>query len=665
MVQPLLGVLGGAPDYFIVFNVSAAQVRWFVAALVLLVPLVVLAIESALWRLVRVRDLFHYVVIGSCVTVAVAQVWKDAVGIAGVPYIVLTLALSIVVVSSYVQWKAVREWIAWISIVPILATALFFLSTPAGRYARADSRVTSTNSEISVPVVFLMFDEFPLLSLLDGKGEIDAVRYPNFSRLASLSTWYRNYSSTAEVTQFAIPSMLSGITPRRGLGGTFADHPKTLFSLVAGNHTMNVSEIVTALCPASLCSSEAQQSTDWKGFLRGLRVVMRQRIDTTKKNEMNVFEGFVANSDKVSAAATLDGGQVPFADLPKTDVSNFIAAGQTLRFDSWLKSLHDSTTPSFNYLHILLPHQPWVYLPDSTMYATSEEEMLPNQTAWESKVKEQRHLLQVQYVDTLIGRLLDKLQQSGLFDKSLVVVAADHGASFRPGYSMRFATKDLANATDFMHTPLFIHYPNQNSGTVNDENVENIDVLPMLANALHFTVPWKMDGMLPKDKTGTRATTKTLYLVYDPYDAPKRTVDRIDVDTDVYAREAMAGGFVGSGNPVDALDHLYASTPYAMVRGRAVDSFTIRDGTLRFTIDQDVKNANQRILVRGALTGSVSSDAWFAVAVGGRIVGLSPLVQRDGLQRLVSLVYPTAKNPACSVFRIIDSSTLERVVATP
>ena len=39
--------------------------------------------------------------------------------------------------------------------------------------------------------------------------------------------------------------------------------------------------------------------------------------------------------------------------------------------------------------------------------------------------------LQVGYTDRLVGRILERLRQAGLFDRAMVVVTADHGVSFR------------------------------------------------------------------------------------------------------------------------------------------------------------------------------------------------------------------------------------------
>ena len=46
---------------------------------------------------------------------------------------------------------------------------------------------------------------------------------------------------------------------------------------------------------------------------------------------------------------------------------------------------------------------------------------------------EQRYLLQLDFVDRLIGRLLRRLKAQGMYDNTLLVVTADHGIARRPG----------------------------------------------------------------------------------------------------------------------------------------------------------------------------------------------------------------------------------------
>jgi len=146
---------------------------------------------------------------------------------------------------------------------------------------------------------------------------------------------------------------------------------------------------------------------------------------------------------------------------------------------------------------VLLPHEPWVYLPDGRRHT-----WLPHivggvgdrwsDDAWAVTLDYQRHLLQVQHADTLLGALLEHLRTVGLRDDALIVVTADHGASVRPGAPFRLPTEE--NFADVAAVPLFIKRPGQRQGSVADTNAETIDILPTIAAVLGVRLPWSTDG---------------------------------------------------------------------------------------------------------------------------------------------------------------------------
>ena len=94
--------------------------------------------------------------------------------------------------------------------------------------------------------------------------------------------------------------------------------------------------------------------------------------------------------------------------------------------------------------HALLPHGPWVYLPSGQRSRPDGPELLPGmQTVpgfyddYLTSHNEQRYLLQLGFVDRLLGRLVARLKSQGMYDDTLIVVTADHGFAWQVGVPTR------------------------------------------------------------------------------------------------------------------------------------------------------------------------------------------------------------------------------------
>ncbi|MSO59927.1 MAG: hypothetical protein EXQ63_06340 [Ilumatobacteraceae bacterium] len=671
IAQPLLSLLGSNTDFFIIYRVTPHEVLWFAIALAILPAILLCGVGLMLSAKPSWAMRFHDGCITILICIWLAQVLKLSLGLSGFMYVFLLVVIGIVLNALYRSFFGLRAWLRCLAIVPLLAVGMFLFASASGRYARASDVAVVQGTGIKTPIVMVMFDEFALTSLLNGAGDIDAVRFPNFARLKQSSTWFRDYSSTAEVTHKAIPAAISGVRPRSNASSTFADHPNSLFSLLGASHQMNVTEIITKLCPPNVCSGskvgDAQRvsaSANWTGLLKRLRSILWQRLDASQKNEIKLFEAFVP-VEKTSAPATVvdNEKQEPRkAEIPAAVIQNFIALQQTENFNKWLHQVRPSAVPSFSYIHLLLPHQPWIYYPDGFHYSTAEKEWLKNETQWETDVKQQRSILQAQYVDTLVGQLLDQMQSDGLYKDSMVIFTADHGVSFDRGYNRRFASSDFKNASDLMHVPLFIHSAHQLVGDVSDENIENIDLVSVIAQRLKISVPWKTDGMLPASKTDAQKKIKTLYFVDDPYGSAKRTEKQLVVDNDIFLNEIKTAG-TSLTDVNDILEPLYKETPFNELRGKEISSFTIEEGRVTATLDNDIVTQNPKVLVRGTFNQRVEADDWFAIVDGDRITGLSPTVTQKKTQRFVGLLphLVGAQTTSLRMFRIIDLTHLEEI----
>ena len=158
----------------------------------------------------------------------------------------------------------------------------------------------------------------------------------------------------------------------------------------------------------------------------------------------------------------------------------------------------------FAYLHFREPHFPYdppkayatLFGPDAPL--TKAERSLP---AWYTAVNEGRihptpeqvaHMVRLYdgnlvYVDAEIGRLRRELEARGIWDKSVVIVMADHGEQlYEDGYIGHSAQVREESA----RVPLIVRFPAQLGLTHRRVTalVDLLDVAPTIAQALN--VPW-------------------------------------------------------------------------------------------------------------------------------------------------------------------------------
>ena len=97
--------------------------------------------------------------------------------------------------------------------------------------------------------------------------------------------------------------------------------------------------------------------------------------------------------------------------------------------------------------------------------------------------------------DTAIAKMIKELKAAGRWDKTMVVLTADHGISFIPTLPQRhtdFVEKDSVN--DIYRIPTFIKYPGQTSAVVSDCAMSNLDILPTIIETTGTKTSWKFEG---------------------------------------------------------------------------------------------------------------------------------------------------------------------------
>ena len=410
----------------------------------------------------------------------------------------------------YVRAVTVRLFATLLSPAVVVAPALF-LAQPAiaPLLSNADTGPGTPDAvapDSPPPVVVVVFDQLPLVSLLDRDGEIDRALYPNFAGLAAEATWFRNASAVSGWTDTALPAILTGNYPRPGRLPTADHHPANLFTLLGSHYELHVEEPLTGLCPETLCPRERAGAAAWYGAVLGdlavvyLHAVLPDDVAAHLPPVTQDWRDFAAGDSLFGRWNTRRD-----RDRGRT-VTDFAAA---------IGEPPDDRRPALHFLHALLPHEPWVHLPTGqrhTLHPRIIGAVRDNwlEDDWAVTREYQRHLLQVQFVDALLGELLQRLRATGLHDAALIVVTADHGASLRAGLPFRLPTAETF--ADVAAVPLIVKRPGQRRGRVSTANVETIDILPTVAAEAGLRLPRPTDGSNVFSAGRKERPSKTMFL---------------------------------------------------------------------------------------------------------------------------------------------------------
>ncbi|SNT59219.1 Arylsulfatase A [Asanoa hainanensis] len=603
ITQPLLDVTGQSPDFFLFYGAGRGEILLLVA-IVTLVPTLALWTVGALTGLVgqRTRKITHATTVGVLVAAIAVQFGKQLFPMRGWPLAAIGIAVGAGIAHAYWRWRVPGQLMRIAALGPLVFVALFAFASPtsavvlpsAALKARAD--VTQTKAS-HPPVVMLMLDEFPLVSILDKNGKIDQNKYPNIAELANSTTWYRNATGVSGWTPYAMPAMLTGRHPSKAVAPHYAAYPDNLFTLLGGTYDTDVQETITELCPPSECGDGVRREGGLPALLREVAGLLRQiaspRDEPASDPEASYRENTLAEARS---------GVAP--DDPKFRWDT-LDDNQPSRFTTFLDGLVPTARPKLHFLHLLMPHTPWNYLPSGTRYEAPEDFPLDG-PGWVETARD-RHLAQVGYTDLLVGKMIDRMKQTGLWDKAALVVTADHGVSFTMNHQGRGMGPVQASPEEVLWVPLFVKTPAQQQGAVDDRNWQHVDLLPTVADLAGVAVPWEVDG-----RPASASPRTTHDHVYS--DLPGKPVNIPDTTTFPKIISGQAGPHMA---PVIRPDLI----------GKQISTLRVSEkGGPRVKIDNasayaDVAPDTGRLpaLVYGHLPSTIRDGTPLAIAVNGRI----------------------------------------------
>lgn len=497
---PLLDIYGRNPEVFVANRSSGLEIVLFAVIVAFALPLLSLGLmwvaESVGGRAPSIVYMVLVVLLAGATGFVISrQIFSED----SLPAFVTAIAITLLVVLLHRWFGAVLMYFALA--LPV-ALVLFVSTSASARLIWQEPEAQAGTSPIGqpAPLVLIQLDEMPIASIMERDGTVNEVLFPNFARLAEEGTWYRNAMASSIATTQSIPAILTGKLGEKGLSPSSVDHPENLFTLLSGSYDMHVIEWVADMCPEEICPDYAGRApAHFTSLLRDISVVyghltlpatMREQLPSIE----NAWKGFLGDGEVSSGSAV----EVEGLPVPR--------GGERVEWVDWVQRLANGidrdAPPTLHYAHLEAPHVPWVTNPSGTHYQRPEEytevEGVEGDGRWTTDPRPpligfQRHLYQTGFLDRVLGRLFDRMDEAGIWSDSMVIVVADHGASFVPGEHRRWPYEE--NRDDLYRVPFFIKYPDQRRGDVVDAPVYGIDIMPTIVDALGVQTDWDFDGI--------------------------------------------------------------------------------------------------------------------------------------------------------------------------
>ncbi|HUR28274.1 MAG TPA: sulfatase [Planctomycetota bacterium] len=188
--------------------------------------------------------------------------------------------------------------------------------------------------------------------------------------------------------------------------------------------------------------------------------------------------------------------------------------------------------PTFTFIHLNEAHDPYGQSPEFARFVHEKDALSETRLAWYRRVSEQMGLKDfdasvaqinekiggydddVRYSDDHIGKILEAIRATGEWDKTALVIAADHGEGLwtRVDYPAgpRIKARDrgepptLFNTLKFdhgnqvghelVHVPLIVIAPGMPKSVRVQPWVENVDIAPTLLELCDLACPKEMQG---------------------------------------------------------------------------------------------------------------------------------------------------------------------------
>lgn len=172
--------------------------------------------------------------------------------------------------------------------------------------------------------------------------------------------------------------------------------------------------------------------------------------------------------------------------------------------------------PFFVYYPMNLVHNPFVPTPDSHDWQEADKRHQEDTAYFKDMIA---------YADEIVGRIMDKLEKSGLAENTLVIFTGDNGTNrkivskMKDGRAIEGGKGTMTDAGT--RVPLIAYWKGKSlKGNVNTDLIDFADFLPTLADAAGISIPegQVVDGQsfLPQILGKPASPKEFIYMYYEP-----------------------------------------------------------------------------------------------------------------------------------------------------
>lgn len=507
IAQPFYSVTGTTLNFFVAWRTSGPEFAAWILLIYVVPPLLTYLVVWLGFRLHRRLGLaLAFIVFSSYIWLAVTGLFRQLArqapyipisdGIVGVALPTLAFGLAWLLLSK----PGLRGAVRLLGMMTIAFPALMlFRGYELGVIQLSKVPPPPTIDMAGRPnIVFIVFDELPLTTILDGEGTIDKEKFPNFHHFAQNSTWFADARSVSGETETAMPAILAGRL-RKNVPPTYAIHPQNIFYTLGASYNVLDLQIITDLNPFAQSGDNPDSS-----FTERTRRIARDIAIIY--GHTAALPSFVAELPPIDRQHNRFGEDVATSPHGIPHHQRFMAA------------LSGAQQPFLAVYHNIYPHNAWHRYPSGKPYQLSLwgdyislDRKITRLGVDDARVMHdyQAHLLQSMHADKLLGEAIARLKATGAYDNSMIAVVADHGVSLWPGEWPR--RPNVSHRPDISAIPLLVKLPGQTDARVALDEVKTIDVYPTILDHLGLPQPADLQGtsLLNAIRTAVPAATVT------------------------------------------------------------------------------------------------------------------------------------------------------------